>query len=191
LDGCVGLAAAVGGGALGRLVPADGEKALGLFSLSAEGVFCGVLAAGAADPGLATGVDQRSFGFAAAVGGGVLGLCAAFCGGVVGCRVLAAGDGDPGLATGVDQRSFGFAAAVGGGVLGLCATFGAGVFRCGALAAGDGVPGLTTGADQGVLGFALALAGGALGRLFVGGGESVPGRCATFGVAVTPGEETA
>ena len=164
--------------------------------LSCAGVLCGLafaLAGGAT--GLATGADQRSFGFGVALGGGALGrlfpadggkalgLCAlstgvAFCG----C-VLAAGGGDPGRTTGADQRSSGFAAETGGGVLGRCATLGGGIFRCGALEPGDGDPGLTTGADQGILGFAVALVGGALGLLFADGGGSVPGRCAAFTVA--------
>jgi hypothetical protein len=107
--------------------------------------------------------------------------------------MLASGDGAPGLATGAAHRSFGFAVTLGGGVPGLCATFGGGVFCCRMLASDDGAPGLATGADQGALGFAFAPFEGALMRLFAdaGVGVGVPDRCATFGVAVGPGEEAA
>jgi hypothetical protein len=57
-----------------------------------------------------------------AVGGGVLGRCATFVGGVFGCLVLAAGDGDPGLTTGADQGVLGFAVALVAGVLGVAGT---------------------------------------------------------------------
>jgi hypothetical protein len=145
------------------------------------GVFCGLALTGGAT-GFETGADQRSFGLAVALGGGVLGRLfpadggkglgrCALSAGVFCCCVLTVGDGDPGFATGADHRSFALAVAAGEGVLGRCATFVGGVLRCGALAAGAGDPGLTTGADQRSFGFAAAAGGGALGRcaMFAGG----------------------